>query len=155
MCWSWGWCILHGLACCGWNLGRHRYTPADTPAQAPPPSQTVSQGWAAGSQSAATVKEEKENLKTCWCIDFVRGKGTILYFLSAFDLSGMYLNKHELVHWLVPLQQHHAGLQTATQKHATSLQVFSCRGRDRIKEHADLVLWLWDIDSKTGRWRII
>lgn len=61
---------------------------------------------------------------------------------GGFDLLGTYLNKHELVHWLVPLQQHHAGLQTATQKHAASLQVFSCGRRDGVKEHADIVLWL-------------
>lgn len=88
---------------------------------------------------------KRENLRTvdpiwkpCWCSDFGQRKGTILHFLLAADLSGMYLNKHELVHWLVPLQQHHAGLQTATQKHATSLQVVSCRGRDTIKEQADM-----------------
>lgn len=63
MCWSWDWCILHELVRCGRIPGRHRYTPADTPAQAPPPSQTVSQGWAAGSRNAATMQEEKENVK--------------------------------------------------------------------------------------------
>lgn len=89
-------------------------------------------------------RRKRENLRTvdviwkpCWCFDFGHRKGTILHFLLAADLSGMYLNKHELVHWLVPLQQHHAGLQAATQKHATSLQVVSCRGRDAIKEQAD------------------
>lgn len=65
----------------------------------------------------------------------------LLYFnfllLIDFLPSKTYLNEHELVHGLVPLQQHHTGLQTTTQKYTTSLQVFRYRGRDGIAEQRD------------------
>ena len=42
------------------------------------------------------------------------------------DYFTVYLDEHELVHGLIPLQKHHTGLQSTAQEHTASLHVTNC-----------------------------
>lgn len=58
------------------------------------------------------------NEMVCFCLPDILNVDLIF--------SSTYLDEHELVHGLVPLQQHHAGLQAAAQEH-TPPHAASCR----------------------------
>lgn len=72
-------------------------------------------------------------------VKYILLKGVeVLYFLDMTECRTLfkkytYLNEHELVHGLIPLQQHYTGLQTTAQEHTASLQVTCYKRQDTIR----------------------